>query len=1307
MKDDKIWEVLGIEPGSDEETIRNAYRIKLADTNPEDDPEGFKILREAYEAAIEIINRPPESEQAEEEDDSPEAELIKKVEELYFDVFRRNDPAAWKDIFEDPLIEGLDTVDEVRRRFLRFTMSHFVYSEQMWKEFDNIFRIVDEQAALSEEFPPDYIGYIVERVVEGDYFVYTEMMPADDPLCSFVRSFPIEKLGDYQEEEMNCSEDVYIRSVASLLPLYASVDSKYASEEDREAYRKELADRLVYARQYDVFHPFEGSGLMLYYYISGEYEKSFEIARAYVSDDAIDRFDNFSVAYAAHVIMENCLRNGASVEGLDKLAERLKDIVSANRRFSMAHFAIAQYYHVKEDYTKASEHILNASEFNESSIEIEDFLRKNDKCLIEYYRNRIESQEATDNDYIELGWGLLRDENTKNTEITEMLDKIKPEGELEYNYYNLYARCLVKIDDFERADPYVRRWHELLLELRERYDRYGDEDFTDEEKKRLTRLGYSYYLLAVCENTKGNKEEAEKDYIASAELAETKNDKVIFRKVLGEFYHKENMYNKAFDVWSEIIAIEPRFNYAYIMRQEASFKTGRARQVVDDFFEIINFASEYKMAYVYAAKVFNSYNQTEDVMNVVAKAEENNAVSPQLLFEKAKTFRKNDSFEEAVTLYAELEKGLEEKTDESDAEKKADETDEADAEKKAESENKEEADNSEASVDNDENDEANIENKAGFYAEYGYSCYEYACELRKKSQSGADSEEDEEKDYEALYKEYIAKAWDCVNKGLAVDERQLHIHWLITDLLEHEGKDASEEYNKMKELFPEESSVDFEFGCYLDRKGKRDEAAEQFRSTAEKDPEHQDAYGKLTDYYIDRYEKTEEVEDYDKAIENIEKQITTCDDAFFRIKQALAYIEGYEFEKALEAAELAVKHQPDNIFAYNAKGYALMMLDRLEEAEETFRTGLTYMQTPRRTALQNNFVYCLERQYKYKEAYEFYAEFCKTFNLDGKDYLERKAKLLKRMTDYEGAEELYGQSYDNCAAKYMASEGLKVPKAPRFKIYELVSKMKGVENNRDDMMDLQLTMMDLYVLSGNKKRFDELTEDIMKYVEKELGKNGIEKHLNTDFKENKELKAEIDDRMSAIQMVGMHMLYVGRNFPLAERCLELTTKIIDLFINDKDLCYSLEWSRFVYMRYAESCYRNKHYEKAAEAAKKGMQIQIGNEKNLERYLNYHNNRPRRLSEVAKFYFYMGEKEKAYKLIEEMARCGLCSEDKEERCGLCSDCHESKCYEVYLTLAKFAELEDNNKLALELYQKAHDITDDDSEVEIAIKLLSER
>jgi hypothetical protein len=47
-----LWDVLGIAPTSDETVIRRAYASVLKRVRPDDDPEGFRQLRAAYEAAM-------------------------------------------------------------------------------------------------------------------------------------------------------------------------------------------------------------------------------------------------------------------------------------------------------------------------------------------------------------------------------------------------------------------------------------------------------------------------------------------------------------------------------------------------------------------------------------------------------------------------------------------------------------------------------------------------------------------------------------------------------------------------------------------------------------------------------------------------------------------------------------------------------------------------------------------------------------------------------------------------------------------------------------------------------------------------------------------------------------------------------------------------------------------------------------------------------------------------------------------------------------------------------------------------------
>ena len=70
-----------------EKKIKKAYRARLHAVNPEDDPDGFKRLREAYEEALKYARQKEE----EPENLSPAEEFISRCEQLYKDFYRRID----------------------------------------------------------------------------------------------------------------------------------------------------------------------------------------------------------------------------------------------------------------------------------------------------------------------------------------------------------------------------------------------------------------------------------------------------------------------------------------------------------------------------------------------------------------------------------------------------------------------------------------------------------------------------------------------------------------------------------------------------------------------------------------------------------------------------------------------------------------------------------------------------------------------------------------------------------------------------------------------------------------------------------------------------------------------------------------------------------------------------------------------------------------------------------------------------------------------------------------------------------------
>ena len=83
MERELIYHILELDRLTDERTVKAAYMKKLRVTNPEDDPEGFRKLREAYEGALELLRK---AEEEDEEEEKTELDLwIDEIEAVYKD----------------------------------------------------------------------------------------------------------------------------------------------------------------------------------------------------------------------------------------------------------------------------------------------------------------------------------------------------------------------------------------------------------------------------------------------------------------------------------------------------------------------------------------------------------------------------------------------------------------------------------------------------------------------------------------------------------------------------------------------------------------------------------------------------------------------------------------------------------------------------------------------------------------------------------------------------------------------------------------------------------------------------------------------------------------------------------------------------------------------------------------------------------------------------------------------------------------------------------------------------------------------
>lgn len=144
---DGIWTILGLEPTQDVSAIKRAYAQKARACHPEEDPEGFLELREAYQAALDYaggktdfsqeVPEPPAGPDAEEEEDEgwsltgrpqvieegpnpyTDHAAIQRFLELYTGKQRKN-PQLWLDYFTSG--NFLDVAWE--RRFTALLLEH-------------------------------------------------------------------------------------------------------------------------------------------------------------------------------------------------------------------------------------------------------------------------------------------------------------------------------------------------------------------------------------------------------------------------------------------------------------------------------------------------------------------------------------------------------------------------------------------------------------------------------------------------------------------------------------------------------------------------------------------------------------------------------------------------------------------------------------------------------------------------------------------------------------------------------------------------------------------------------------------------------------------------------------------------------------------------------------------------------------------------------------------------------------------------------------------------------------------------------
>jgi len=583
-----IWKILQIEKTKDEDVIRGAYRERLRFVNPEDDEEGFKELRRAYEEAMEYATRPEEDEVEENLNSfgghkNDVDRWIDRVMANYNDVKDRCDEQKWNVLLHDRVCDGLDTEMEAAEKLLVFFMTHNTMPRNIWEIVDRRFHYSDNLDRLKERFPENYLEFICWQI-NNDSFIDFALFDGktDDHVDEFVgKIYDVNRM-------INTNE---LNGVQQIL--------------------KEL-------KRYDITHPYVDTQEARYYLAKAMSDAAMEEDRK----NALEIMEELDFEYSDNHYIERIYADALAANGQEEKAIGVyQNVLEMSPTDYMASIGIARCVFQLgdlEDAKEKTEDILDEQVQNPECLSLLDEI--NEK-LVERYTQELQ-QDKTVEITCKLGWCYYQQQ--KFEEGIHLLDEF--DGTDTYDYVNLRCRLYLANEQYDKAYPLVKRWKELIEAT--------VDDGSHEMTRRLNRITLAQFSLAICTweqeyHLAESEEDKKKAYEESISLIQKavegeKNHlvKLTYMDQYARFYLDAKEYEKCVEVCTEIIEQEREFFPAYVQRQKANYEMKNAREVIDDYFACKDIYPSYPQPYLYAAEVFYAYNQLDDVKQVLADAKE-------------------------------------------------------------------------------------------------------------------------------------------------------------------------------------------------------------------------------------------------------------------------------------------------------------------------------------------------------------------------------------------------------------------------------------------------------------------------------------------------------------------------------------------------------------------------------------------------------------------------------------------------------------------------------------------------------------
>lgn len=595
-----IWDILGIEQTKDKNLLKTAYRAKLKSVNPEDDPDGFMRLREAYEEAVRLADA--------DEEPVEESELVKSLRSLYSSYSRRIDVGEWEEIFDRDEFVALDTSQESLDTLIRFLMEKFFIPKEVWKLIVDRFDIISRRKELSEVYTENFIEYMINNSIYDDVLDYSLLECKDELVDKFLdRYFKLDiaiRKHDYKEQKeyIRILEDIdAYHPYFEMLKLKAKIQEHENVDVDKETEEEREERKNIYQ---DIYQ----DALLLH-------------------SDFPEDINLMGLCGDLKLLLGDYEEAG---EYYDKALEIKPDNYVLKGKLAEQKLCIGEYVKSRDLFME----LLKTNHYDNSARA--GMIRANTE-LIKELKGKAAKEPDNKKHPMEMGWSYYQ--IYKFDEALKVLDELEPDESQIFEYNNLKGRVYLCLQDFNNALKCFSNWKDAIEAI-------PKEDDSKDAKDKRKRYGYVNCLIGDCYLKLQDYKTAE--YYLKTAYSIEHEEIVLTYEALCELEYKTENYEKCIEYCTELIEKEKTSFVAYNYMSKASLRLDYIKEAMDASQRAMDIYPYIAEPYETQIGVYLRFNQIDGAKAIVEKYNKLGLDSDRIKLCQAKIFIAEEKYREAL-----------------------------------------------------------------------------------------------------------------------------------------------------------------------------------------------------------------------------------------------------------------------------------------------------------------------------------------------------------------------------------------------------------------------------------------------------------------------------------------------------------------------------------------------------------------------------------------------------------------------------------------------------------------------------------